>query len=431
MSKKLLAGLLVLCVICVGVSADVVQKGVVEPKAVMRTITVGGAGADISGFTSRALQIAADALTAQGGGVIRMSPGTFEITGPVRLGSDTAIIGSGDGTILRKCAGYSSPLAIEAGYGLYEFTVKDASGFKVGMGVQIYDDASGRSWNATAAKIIDIEDNTLYLDNHTRSDYKVERNATVSNACSIVEAVGAERVRMANFVVDGNIGANPDIINGCIGGGVYLHKVKMALVQDVKVQDFNGDGFSWQLTEDVMVRGGRVTGSGNIGFHPGSGSVRTIVEGCNAYRNKTIGLFVCWRVKDGRFINNSIYENGRDGISIGHKDTDNVFEGNFINENGRHGVNFRDESETNGGHRNRIANNIIQNNGTKEEGYGIHVGGATYDIVIENNKIRDLGGGSQKAGIYIGPLARNIKVENNQIEGHAEGDVIDKSAKQD
>jgi hypothetical protein len=339
-----------------------------------------------------------------------------------------AIIGNGEQTILRKCDGYSSPLALDAGYGMLQVTVKDASGFKPGMGIQIYDDASGRSWDATTARIVDIEGNTLYIDDFTRSDYKCDKNALVSNACSVVEAIGAERVRMANFVVDGNIANNPDMLNGCIGGGIYLHKVAKALVRDVIVKDFNGDGISWQITEDVTVQFGQITGCGNFGLHPGTGSIRTTVEGSFSYNNNAVGLFVCWRVKNSRFINNTFYENGRDGISIGHQDTDNTFEGNFINENGRHGIAFRDEGELNGAHRNKFSNNIIQNNGTKELGYGIFINGATNDIVIENNKIRDLDKGNQKVGVYINEKAGSIKVENNQMEGHPDANVVDKTA---
>ena len=58
-------------------------------------------------------------------------------------------------------------------------------------------------------------------------------NGIVSNGCSIVEAVGAENVKISDLAIEGNKATN-DYINGCRGGGIYIHKSKNCLVENVR-----------------------------------------------------------------------------------------------------------------------------------------------------------------------------------------------------
>jgi hypothetical protein len=51
------------------------QFYLVHPKVLSKTITVGGSKADISAFSSRAIQIAVDALVVHGGGSVKLMPG--------------------------------------------------------------------------------------------------------------------------------------------------------------------------------------------------------------------------------------------------------------------------------------------------------------------------------------------------------------------
>ena len=402
------------------------EQALVRPKAAKQVITVGGPQADITGYTGEAVQIAVDALKTRGG-IVRLESGTYKIMAPIRLATGISLIGAGRDTVLQKVDGYSSPFIIDADYGMLKLTVKDASGFKSGMGVMTYDSKNNNGWAVTTAKITAIENNILYIDNYLVRDYHSDRQGMVSNACSLVEAVEAENVHIANFVVDGNKTKNAEQLNGCRGGGVYLHKAKRCLVEDVEVKNFNGDGISWQITEDITVRNCQVHHCTNLGFHPGTGSDKTTIEACTSHHNEGDGIFLCWRVQNGTFKNNTIYGNGRYGISIGHKDTDNIFENNHIYENGGHGVYFRNENEQNGGNRNTFYNNVVENNGAKKGSYGFYIDGVTWDIVIENNTIRDTAKASQKGGVYIGKHASNVKVAKNKMAGHTEGDVIDES----
>jgi hypothetical protein len=388
----------------------------VDIKCPETIITVGGSGADIPGFTSGSIGIALDAVRTRGGGTVKLNPGVYDIIGPVRLSSNTSLIGSGETTVLKKCNGFTTSFIIDADWGMLKAVVKDVSGFKRGMGIQLFDDEHDQGWDVTTAVITDIQDNTIYFDNRTVNDYVASLNGTITNSFSIIETVDAENVRISDLVIEGNKSTN-QYINGCRGGGVYIHKSKNCLVENVKINDFNGDTFSWQITENITVRNCEASHGEGLGFHPGTGSDHSIVENCISHHNKGDGIFLCWRVQNGIFRNNMVYENGDNGISIGHKDTDNIFENNHVYENGNQGVLFRNENEQNAGHRNTFTNNIIENNGIKGEASGFRIGGETHDISITKNIIRSTGKGNQTTAVFIGKKSSAVKVADNQISG--------------
>jgi hypothetical protein len=393
--------------------------GLVDVNRAQQVITVGGYGADVPGFSSGAIQIALDAIKTRGGGTVKLNPGTYEITGPIRLSDNTSLIGSGKETILHKCDGFKTSFIIDADWGMQKAVVKDASGFKIGMGIQLYDDEHNQGWAVTTAMITDIEENVIYFDNRTVNDYIASLNGIVSNGCSIIEAVGVENVKIADLAIEGNKNTN-DYINGCRGGGVYIHKSKNCVVENVKISNFNGDTFSWQITENITLSGCEAAYGNGLGFHPGTGSDHSVVENCVSHDNKGDGIFLCWRVQNGIFRNNTIYANGDNGFSIGHKDTDNLFEDNHVYENANQGVLFRNENEQNSGHRNTFRNNIIENNGMKNESCGFYIGGETHDITIINNIIRSTGRGNQSIAIFVGKKCSKVTASENKISGSKE-----------
>ena len=393
--------------------------GLVDIRHAEQIISVGGTEADIPGYSSSAIQIAIDALKARGGGTVKLNPGTFDIISPVKLSDNITLKGSGKSTILKKCDGISTSFIIDADWGMIKAVVKDVSGFKIGMGIQLFDDEHDQGWDVTTAVITDIKDNVIYFDNGTVNDYIAALNGEVSNGCSIVEAVGAADVKISDLVVEGNK-ANNDYINGCRGGGIYLHKSKNCIVENVTVNEFNGDSFSWQITENITLIACEASNGGGLGYHPGTGSDRTTMDKCISHHNKGDGIYLCWRVQNSVFRNNTIYSNLDNGFSIGHKDTDNIFENNHVYENANQGVLFRNDNEQNAGHRNIFRNNTIENNGIAKESAGFYIGGVTNTITIQNNIIRSTGKGMQKIAIFIGKNSSNISVDGNKISGSKE-----------
>jgi hypothetical protein len=407
-----------LILVCLAVTQIIYSQniGLVSIRHADQIITVGGPGADVPGFTSEAIQIALDAVKARDGGIVKLNPGTFKIIGPVRLSDNTSLIGSGETTILQKCDGFKTSFVIDADWGMLKAVVKDASGFKIGMGIQLYDSGHNQGWDVTTAVITDIQDKTIYFDNRTVNDYVASLDGTISNSFSIIEAVDAENVRIVDLVIEGNKDKN-EYLNGCRGGGIYIHKSSNCIVENVRINEFNGDTFSWQITENITIRDCEASNGNGLGFHPGTGSDHSIVENCVSHNNKGDGIFLCWRVQNGIFRNNTSYGNGDNGISIGHKDTDNIFENNHVYENGSHGVLFRNENEQNSGHRNAFTNNVIENNGISRESAGFYIGGETHDIKIVNNTIRSTGKGNQTTAILVGKKSSKITTTDNKISG--------------
>jgi hypothetical protein len=71
------------------------------------------------------------------------------------------------------------------------------------------------------------------------------------------------------------------------------------------------------------------------------------------------------------------------------------------------------------GHRNRLEDNVIENNGVKDEAAGIRVRGETHDLVLKNNIIRDTRSGEQRkqvTGIRLDEKVGAVDLERNQIE---------------
>ena len=140
---------------------------------------------------------------------------------------------------------------------------------------------------------------------------------------------------------------------------------------------------------------------------------------CTARANGEDGLFLCWRVKHGVFENNTLQGNGRFGISIGHKDTDNLIRGNNVLGNHEDGIFFRNETAGMAGHRNRVENNLIENNGLKRAAAGIRVRGATRDLIIKGNTIRDTraaGDRQQTTGIVLDESVGQVQLDGNTID---------------
>ena len=393
----------------------------VSPKIPERTIKVGGPDADIEGFNSNSIQYAINSLNEKGGTII-LSPGEYEINAPVKLKSNTTLMGSGKETILKKARGIQTEYIEDADYGELKLIVKNPDGFVPGMKIQVTDNENSSCWNVSTAYITEIIDNVIYIDNYLIRDYRSDMDGKISNACSIIDIIEAENVEVKNLFIDGNKKENFKM-DGCNGSGVYVFKSKKVIIDNVVVHNFNGEGISWQITEDVTVKNSEISGSGNIGLHPGTGSPLSLIENNDVHDNEVDGLFICWRVHHSKVIGNRFYNNGRFGICTGHKDSDVLFEKNHIYNNGSDGINLRGERAINAPHRNIFKDNIIENNGKKNGGYGMSFNSPAEEVKVFGNTIRDTGSGTQKAGLFFYENALPVTLEGNEMGGHKLGDV--------
>jgi parallel beta-helix repeat protein len=380
-------------------------------------VTVGLRDADIVGADNRALQAAVDYVAGLGGGVVEIGAGEFLMRDSLHLRSFVTVRGVPGRTILRKARAASSALAVDGDYGEEQVTVSQPEGFNVGYGIAVWDANSG-GFHTTVARITGQSGNTFSLDTPLNADCMVAAKARAATVFPVVSGCNIEGARVENLVIDGNKEENVSL-NGCRGGGIFLYRGFGTVIENCLVRNYHGDGISFQQSNDVLVQGCVSESNAGLGIHPGSGSQRPVVRECIARGNSEDGLFLCWRVRHGLFEKNILENNGRFGISIGHKDSDNLLQENQVRFNRQDGVFFRNETEGMAGHRNRLENNLIENNGDKDEAAGIRVRGETRNLVFRNNIIRDTRppeARKQSVGIRIEELAGEVVLEGNAIE---------------
>ena len=391
-------------------------------------VSVGRADAEIVGSDNRAIQAAVDYIAGLGGGTVEIGPGEYLMRDSLHLRSYVTVRGTLGKTILRKAEGTVSPLELDGDFGEQQITVRDATGFDVGSGVAIWDDQAG-GFHTTVARITGANGNTYSIDKPLMADCMVHNKAKAATVFPVVSGYDLREARVENLMIEGNKQTNI-LLNGCRGAGIFLYRGYGTVIQNCSVRNYNGDGFSFQQSNDVTVSQCVSEDNTQLGIHPGSGSQRPTVRDCTARNNGTDGLFLCWRVRHGLFEDNLLDGNGRFGISIGHKDSDNLIQRNRVLRNGQDGVFFREESFGMAAHRNRLVNNVIEDNGQKGSAAGIRIRGETDGLVFENNSIRDTRQDSaqtQTTGVLIEKQVGKVSLQGNQI--NARTSVEDRRAK--
>lgn len=380
-------------------------------------VTVGVRVGDITGADHRALQAAVDYVASLGGGTVEIGEGDFRMRDSLHLRSNVVVHGQGEKTILRKEKAAVSALKLDGDYGEEQFTVENPTGFAVGDGVAIWDKNAG-GFHTTVGRITGRTGNTFAISLPLNADCMVDKGAQAATVFPVVSGYYVEGARVENLTIEGSKEENI-ALNGCRGGGIFLYRCPGTVVERCTVRNYHGDGISFQQCNDVTVRACLSEGNAGLGLHPGSGSQRPVVRQCVARNNGEDGLFLCWRVKQGLFEENILESNGRYGISIGHKDTDNLLRNNQVRGNHEDGIFFRNEMEGMAGHRNRLENNLIENNGVKHETAGIRVRGETRDLVFKDNIIRDTrsaGERKQTIGIRLEEKVGAVTLEGNKVE---------------
>ncbi len=388
------------------------------------TVTVGHTKADITGSDNRAVQAAVDYIAGLGGGTVEICLGTYTMRDSLHLRNRVTVRGQGKESVLLKADAVESPLTLDGDYGEEQITVASPSGFATGYGVSVTDNSSV-GFHTVVCTLIWADGNTFGASKPMLGDYLVSRNARAATTFPVISGYGVEGAGIEDLTIQGNRKNNP-YLNGCRGAGIFLYRSHGTRMTRCTVEDFNGDGISFQQSNDVSVDGCVCNGNTHLGLHPGSGSGSPTIRNCQAAGNGRIGLFLCWRVRNGRFENNALIDNGETGISIGHKDTDNTFTNNRAIGNRNEGVLFRDESDAMAGHRNYFEKNEILDNGTGADGCGIRILGETRDLTFVNNRIGNSPKGKQRIGIIIGEKSDRIQLKENELSGNIDREIEDR-----
>jgi len=374
-------------------------------------ITVGIRDADLVGNDNRALQAAVDYVANLGGGVVEIGPGTYRMRDSLHLRSRVTVRGAGEKTVLKKDGEHRSPLAADGDFGEAAITVKDPTGFEIGRGVYVAS-RSQRYFHGVCATILNARGNYFTLSRSMNADIMVADDGFAATVYPVISGYHLEDARVEHLAVDGNRAENPTKTDGCRTAGIFLYRGDNCVISHCVVRDYNGDGISFQQSNDVQVENCVVERCAGLGLHPGSGSQRPLVKNCRAVANGEDGFFFCWRVRGGVVEDNWLENNDGYGMSIGHKDSDNVVRRNTILGNKKGGVYWRAETEPMAAHRVTFENNTVRDN----EGFGLFVDGATQGTVIRGNTIEDTGAGIQKTGIRLGKNAGEVVLKDNTVK---------------
>jgi len=317
--------------------------------------------------------------------------------------------------VLKKTPSSCTPLDCDCDWYEAQVRVEDPSGFTPGCGIIL------RSTRDTRLEVIKdtvtkIDGQTLYLSRRMEKNAWLEDGATAATLFPILTAEWVDNVTVENLVLDGNR-AQSDEIDGNYAGGVFIQHCDRHTYRNVVSRNYNGDGYSFQVCDDIRFEHCRSENNANLGFHPGSGSQRPIFTDCIS-RGNSQGIFFCWGVTDGLAENCDLSDNLDYGVTIGHRDTDNRIAHCTIERNHKVGLLFRQPlSEFRGAHRNLVEGCTICDNGFKAEGLGIQFLGETHDVVIRDNIFADSGQSQQKIGIQVSAEAEGTKISGNTFTG--------------
>jgi len=380
-------------------------------------LTVGQTEGDLQGKDDKIIQAGIEYLNRLGGGTLRILPGIYNLQNAIYLRPNITLRGSGEKTVLRKAGSVVTALARDSDWFEYAVQVENAAGFVPGGGIMLRSKTGQGDWqyDVLRATVTAIHGDVIFLDRLTKENFWIEKDATAATIFPILTAENVDDVEVQDMVLDGNRDEN-EHINGNFAGAVFIQGCNRWRFKNIVARNYNGDGFSFQVCDDIRFEDCKALNNADLGFHPGSGSQRPIFRHCTATGN-SLGLFFCWSVSDGLVEDCILSENARYGISIGHRDTDNTIRGCTIERNGQVGILFRKEAnEFRGGNRNLIEDCLIRDNGTEELGIGIDIQGKTQDITIRNTRLENAAGKSQKIGIRIGEEAEGIILQGNTFE---------------
>jgi len=377
-------------------------------------LTVGQTNGDLQGRDDKVIQAGIDYLHRLGGGTLNILPGVYNLNNAVYLRPNITLKGSGEATVLKKGSSVVTALKRDSDWFEYGVQVDDVKGFALGGGIMLRSKKGAGDWqyDVLRATVTAVHGDIIFLDQLTKENFWIEQEATAATIFPLLTAENVDDVVVEDLVLDGNRDKN-EHINGNFSGGVFIQHCNRWRFNNVVSKNYNGDGYSFQVCDDIQFENCKAINNADLGFHPGSGSQRPLFRSCISTGN-SLGIFFCWSVSDGLVENCTLTENKRYGISIGHRDTDNIIKNSIIERNGEVGILFRKEgSEFRSGNRNRIESCIIRDNGVSRPGIGIDIQGKIQDITICTTKLENTSDGNQKIGIRISKEAERIILQEN------------------
>jgi len=376
-----------------------------------KTVTVGKGKR--RGATHVVLQRAVDELAAAGGGTVVIAPGVYEMGDALHLRSGVRVVGR-TGAVLRKAPSAESRIPAYLGYGHYEIIVAEPDKFPVGTGVHVLDSGAG-GFYTTVATVVGRDGDRLLISRMLNHDYHARKNARAVSVFPVIEGEGVHDAAVEGLTVDGRAEQQSMFLNGCRGGGVFLIGCRRVAVRRVEVKAYRGDAVSFQQCADILVDGCHIHHNAGTGLHPGSGSVRYLMQDNRVHDNGGCGVFYCLRTTHSICRRNELRANARQGISIGERDSDHWIEGNEIAGNAEEGVLWRGFTYR-GGDRVVLTKNEIGPNGAKGKRSQVVLAGGLRDVCVLDNNVTP----GRAGAVRVAAGARGVSIAGNRIAGRAQ-----------
>ncbi|HUT34025.1 MAG TPA: right-handed parallel beta-helix repeat-containing protein [Planctomycetota bacterium] len=370
---------------------------------------------------NRAIQQAVDKAAAKGGGTVVLRPGIYPMDDSLHLRTNVHVRGSGPDTVLRKAAEVRSDLSTDLGYGHYDVSLAEPEKFRVGMGVLVTDSLAGGFYD-TQATLTWREGDRFGISRMLNHDYARGAGGRAVSLFPVIRAEGVENASVSDLAVDGNRAQNPDVLNGCRGGGIFLIQAHRITLRNVRVAGVNGDGISFQQCVGTRIEDCTCEDNAGLGLHPGSGSVGPILRNCTCRRNGADGVFYCLRVSFSLCEGCVIEDNGRHGISIGGRDTDHLIRNNTIRNNGGCGLFFREHDRVMAGNRVQLEANDVAGNCQRLGEAEVHLAAALADVHVLRNRIQ--AAGPRFAGIRVAEGTEGVVLDGNHIAGDPASAIV-------
>lgn len=332
----------------------------------------------------------------------------------IELRSGIELVGQGSATVLRKGPGRIYPMSGYHNYGMQDVPLTSTTGLAVGMTVSVLDNLR-LGFYETFARITWIDGDWVGIDTGLSADYTADQQPRLTTAYPMIFGHRISNAAVRNLVLDGRREDQEIPMGGCRGGAIYLARSSATEVSGIRQYDYHGEGISFQMCRDVVVRESEFSRNSGNGIHPGAGSTNCLIDDCRSTGNEHSGFFFCVRANHIT-VRNGVFEENGDGISIGTRDCHNLIEACRIHVNHGPGVLLRPDRSPVEVHSCRFQHCSIQGNAEREGGGQIVIAGPARDLEFSENDIQG-DAHNPKPGILMEAATQKVHLRDNRFAG--------------
>jgi hypothetical protein len=362
--------------------------------------------------TAACIQSVLDEMIGTGGRLV-LPAMTLELDRGLQLHSGVTLAGQGPATVLRKGPGRVYPLSGYHNYGMGDVPLVSTDGLDVGMTVSIHDNRTHGGFYETFATITWIDGDWVGLDHGIEADYLDDESPCLTTVYPLVFGHQVEQVAVRDLCLEGNRLKNAKAMGGCRGGAVYFYQSRDIEITNIQERDYFGEGLSFQMCRDVVIKESQFDQNTGNGLHPGAGSTRVLFEDCSATGNEKSGFFFCVRANHIT-VRHCTFQGNDTGMSIGTRDCYNLIENCTMQDNRAAGLLIRQTPEPTEVHSCLIRDCDISGNAGEHGAGQVEIASAAHDISLVNNVIT---GHRERAtaGVHTEEDVHNIYLAGNMF----------------